>query len=242
MRSYLQSMSYLSSRREEHNPTFSAIISRLSLFRNTAPEAQRDISARLVMRKRKAGSQIMAQDEPSDSLYVVQRGLVKLVIYGDNGRQMTLTTLGPGEFFGEVSAFDGLERGVTAEAAQDTTVLVLARDELFEHLKLFPATAMTFLMEMSRRMREQNELIANLALRDVSVRLARTLVKLAREDGADVEGRCIRRRPTQQELANMVGSCRETVSRAMAGFSRKGLVSSQGRALELSDDLIDLAA
>lgn len=242
MRSYLQSMTYLSPRREEHNPTFSAIISRLSLFRNTAPEAQRDISARLVMRKRKAGSQIMAQDEPSDSLYVVQRGLVKLVIYGDNGRQMTLTTLGPGEFFGEVSAFDGLERGVTAEAAEDTTILVLARDELFEHLKLFPATAMTFLMEMSRRMREQNELIADLALRDVSVRLARTLVKLAREDGADFEGRCIRRRPTQQELANMVGSCRETVSRAMAGFSRKGLVSSQGRALELSEDLIDLAA
>ncbi len=242
MRSYLQSMPYLSPRRDEHHPTFSAIISRLSLFRATLPEAQRDISARLVMRKRKAGSQIMAQDEPSDSLYIVQRGLVKLVIYGDNGRQMTLTTLGPGEFFGEVSAFDGLERGVTAEAAEDTTILVLARDELFEHLKLFPTTAVTFLMEMSRRMREQNELIANLALRDVSVRLARTLVKLAREDGADLQGRLIRRRPTQQELANMVGSCRETVSRAMAGFSRKGLVNNQGRSLELTDDLIDLAA
>ena len=56
MRSYLQSMPYLSSPREERNPTFNAIISRLSLFRNTNPEAQRDISARLVMRKRKAGS------------------------------------------------------------------------------------------------------------------------------------------------------------------------------------------
>jgi CRP/FNR family cyclic AMP-dependent transcriptional regulator len=242
MRSYLKSMSYLSPRRDEHHPTFSAIISRLSLFRNTSAEAQRDISARLVMRKRKAASQIMAQDEPSDSLYIVQRGLVKLVIYGDNGRQMTLCTLGPGEFFGEVSAFDGLERGVTGEAAEDTTILVLARDQLFEHLKLYPATAMTFLMEMSRRMRQQNELIANLALRDVSVRLARTLVKLARQDGGGLEGRVIRRRPTQQELANMVGSCRETVSRAMTGFSRKGLVSADGRSLELSRDLIELAA
>jgi CRP/FNR family cyclic AMP-dependent transcriptional regulator len=242
MRSYLQSMSYLSPRREEHHPTFSAIISRLSLFRNTDVEAQRDISARLVMRTRKAGSQIMSQAEPSDSLYIVQRGLVKLVIYGDNGRQMTLSTLGPGGFFGEVSAFDGLERGVTAEAAEDTTILVMARDQLFEHLKLFPETAVTFLMEMSRRMRQQNELIANLALRDVSVRLARTLVKLAREDGGDLEGRLIRHRPTQQELANMVGSCRETVSRAMAGFSRKGLVFSQGRSLQLSDDMIELAA
>jgi CRP-like cAMP-binding protein len=235
-------MSYLSPRRDEHHPTFGAIISRLSLFRNTSAEAQRDISARLVMRKRAAGSQIIAQDEPSDSLYIVQRGLVKLVIYGDNGRQMTLCTLGPGEFFGEVSAFDGLERGVTAEAVQETTVLVLARDQLFEHLGHYPATAVTFLMEMSRRMRQQNELIANLALRDVSVRLARTLVKLAREDGSDDQGRLIRQRPTQQELANMVGSCRETVSRAMAGFSRKGLVASRGRCLELSDDLLDLAA
>ncbi|MFH2007824.1 MAG: Crp/Fnr family transcriptional regulator [bacterium] len=242
MRSYLQSMAYLTPQRDEHNPTFNAIISRLSLFRNTSPEAQRDISARLVMRHRKAGSQIMAQDEVTDSLFIVQRGLVKLVIYGDNGRQMTLSSLGPGEFFGEMSAFDGQERGVTAEAAEDTTILVLARDQLFEHLGRFPATAVTFLMEMSRRMRQQNELIANLALRDVSVRLARTLVKLARDDAEGTEERVIRRRPTQQELANMVGSCRETVSRAMAGFTRKGLVASQGRSLQLSDDLFDLAA
>ncbi len=242
MRSYLQSMPYLASGWRGDQPTFSAIISRLSLFRDSDPEAQRDIASRLVMRKRLAGSQIISQDEAGDSLFLVQRGLVKLVIYGDSGRQMTLSTLGPGEFFGEVSAFDGLERGVTAEAVEDTTVLALSRVDLYAHLELFPATAVTFLKEMSRRMREQNELIADLALRDVSERLARTLVKLAKEDGADTRGRLIRRRPTQQELANMVGSCRETVSRAMAGFSRRGLVSSQGRRLELTDDLIALAA
>ena len=244
MRSYLDTMNYLAQdRSEETNPTFKAIISRLSLFRNTSPEAQRDIAARLVMRRRQAGSLIMGQDDPSDSLFIVQRGRVKLVIYGDNGRQMTLSVLGPGEFFGEVSAFDGMERGVTAEATEDCTVLVLARDELFEHLQRFPATSMTFLMEMSRRMRRQNELIANLALRDVSVRLARTLVKIAREEGAEVDGLpTIKKRPTQQELANMVGSCRETVSRAMAGFSRKGLVKSKGRTLSLTDDLFDMAA
>ena len=240
MRSYLQSMAYLNPRRDEPNPTFNAIISRLSLFRNTSPEAQQDISSRLVMRRRKSGSLIMAQDDASDSLLIIQRGRVKLVIYGDNGRQMTLSSLGPGEFFGEISAFDGMERGVTAEAEEDTTVLVLARDELFDHLGKFPATAMTFLMEMSQRMRQQNELIADLALRDVGVRLARTLVKLAREDELG-GGSVVRKRPTQQELANMVGSCRETISRAMAGFSRKGLVSSQGRSLVLSDELLQLA-
>ncbi len=244
MRSYLETMNYLTQEpREDVNPTFKSIISRLSIFRNTSPEAQRDIAARLVMRRRTAGSLIMAQDDPSDSLFVVQRGRVKLAIYGDNGRQMTLSVLGPGEFFGEVSAFDGGERGVSAEAVEDCTVLVLARDELFEHLQRYPSTAVTFLMEMSRRMRRQNELIANLALRDVSVRLARTLVKLARDEGHEVDGRpVIRKRPTQQELANMVGSCRETVSRAMAGFSRKGLVATQGRTITLSNDLFDIAA
>lgn len=243
MRSYLHTMTYLAHEGPDPNPSFRAIVSKLSLFRNTAPEAQRDISARLVMRRRQAGSQIMAQDEPSDSLFIIQRGRVRQVIHGENGRQMSLGVLGPGDFFGEISAFGGQERGVTAEALEDTTVLVLAREQLFEHLQKYPATAVTFLVEMSQRMRKQNELIANLALRDVGVRLARKLFDLAKEDGGEEAG-CpvIRRRPTQQELADMVGSCRETVSRAMTGFARKGLVRVRGRSLTLSSDLLELAA
>ncbi|MDY0002824.1 MAG: Crp/Fnr family transcriptional regulator [Polyangia bacterium] len=243
MRSYLPTMSYLDQEGPDPSPSFRAILSKLSIFRNTAPEAQRDIAARLVMRKRQAGSQIMAQDEPSDSLFIIQRGRVRQVIHGDNGRQMSLGVLGPGDFFGEMSAFDGQARGVAVEAIEDTTVLVLGREQLFEHLQKFPATAVTFLVEMSRRMRKQNELIANLALRDVGVRLARKLLDLAREDGGEEEG-CpvIRRRPTQQELADMVGSCRETVSRAMTGFARKGLVRVSGRSLTLSAELLSLAA
>lgn len=244
MRSYLNTMSYLArERRDTRNASFSAIISRLSIFRNASPEAQRDIASRLVMRRHPAGSLILSQDDPGDSLYIIQRGRIKQLIYGDNGRQMTLAVLGPGEFFGEISAFDGMERGVTVEAQEDTTVLVLARDELYEHLDRFPATAVTFLQEMSRRMRRQNEIIANLALRDVSVRLARTLVKLARQEGLEADGLpVIRKRPTQQELANMVGSCRETVSRTLSGFTRKGLVRSKGRTLMLSEDILQLAA
>ena len=174
MRSYLNTMSYLAPRRRVESPSFMAIISRLSLFRNASPEAQRDIAARLVMRRYSEGSLVMAQDEPSDSLFIIQRGSVRLSIFGEGGRQMTLSVLGAGEFFGEVSALDGGERNITAEALDDTTVLALSREQLFEHLGRHPTTAMTFLMEMSRRMRRLNEIIANLALRDVTVRLART--------------------------------------------------------------------
>ncbi len=244
MRSYLNTMNYLArERREPRNASFSAIISRLSIFRSASPEAQRDIASRLVMRRHPAGSLILSQDDPSDSLYVIQRGRVKQLLYGDSGRQMTLGVLGSGEFFGEMAAFDGMERAVSVEALEDTTVLVLARDELYEHLDRYPSTAVTFLQEMSRRMRRQNEIIANLALRDVSVRLARTLVKLAHQDGSEVEGLpVIHKRPTQQELANMVGSCRETVSRTMSGFARKGLVRREGRKLLLSEDILEIAA
>jgi CRP/FNR family transcriptional regulator, cyclic AMP receptor protein len=243
MRSYLESMTFLKPPKEDGQPTFNSVISKLSLFRQVGPEAQRDIAARLVMRHKVAGTLLMSQDEPSDTLIVIQRGQVKLVLFGEGGRQMTLGTLGPGEFFGEISAFDGRERGVSAIAVEDTTVLILARDELFEHLSRFPATAVSFLMEMSRRMRRQHELIASLALSDVGQRLAKTLVQLAREDGAEGEGGLIlHRRPTQQELANMVGSCRETVSRALTGFPRRGLVQPRGRTLFLSAELLSLAA
>ena len=93
---------------------------------------------------------------------------------------------------------------------------------------------------LAQRLRRSNELVNNLALHDVTSRLTRTLLALADERGEHrEEGILIRRRPTQQDLANMVGTCRETVSRALSAMARKGLVVSRGRSLLLTRDLVD---
>ena len=80
----------------------------------------------------------------------------------------------------------------------------------------------------------------SVALHDVAARLVRTLIRLAQEDGEErQEGLLLRRRPTQQELANMVGSCRESVSRAFGTLIRRGMLEPRGRGLVLSRKLME---
>jgi CRP-like cAMP-binding protein len=95
---------------------------------------------------------------------------------------------------------------------------------------------------MARRLRRADETIAELALCDVNERLIRKLIGLAREEGAESpEGMVIRRRPTQQDLANMVGSCRETISRTFNSLARKGLIVPRGRSLVVTKRLVQMS-
>ena len=139
-----------------------------------------------------------------------------------------------------MSLFDGGSRSATCIALEATAVLVLSREDLMRHIAAHPRTAMNLLGEMARRLRRADETIAQLALCDVNERLIHRLVGLAREEGASsAEGLVVRRRPTQQELANMIGSCRETISRAFNQLARDGLIIARGRALVVTPALIE---
>ena len=106
-------------------------------------------------------------------------------------------------------------------------------------MQAHPQTALNMMSELAKRVRKANETIAQLALYDVNERLVHQLVTLAKEDGQDTaEGVLVRRRPTQQELANMVGSCRETISRAFNQLVRNGAIISRGRTMIVTAQLL----
>ena len=186
------------------------------------------------------GKIIVGQEEPGDAFYIVVKGQAREVLFGENGREMTLSTLGTGDFFGAMALLDGKPRSANVVAVDDVVLLSMRRDTFFACLEAHPLMSMRLLAEMSQKLRNANELINNLALHDVSSRLMRTLVTMAEQCGElRDDGIFIRRRPTQQELANMVGTCRETVSRALSSMARKGLVVCRGRSLFLSRALVD---
>src|SRR5258708_14833845 len=111
---------------------------------------------------------------------------------------------------------------------------MLSRDAFIEHLKSHAQTALNPLVEFARRLRRADETIANLALHDVHRRLVRTLERLAREDGEEgPDGLTLRRRPTQQDLANMIGSCPETISPALTALVKRRLMVPPGPSLLL---------
>jgi CRP-like cAMP-binding protein len=217
-----------------------AAIARAPLFASLPLHAIEDLTQRMAVRRVRVHAVVVSQDDPGDALFVIMAGRVKVVISGDNGREVTLSLLRPGDAFGEVSLFDGKTRSADCVAIEPTTLLVLSREDLLAHIAQHPQTALNLLGEMAQRLRRADESIAQLALCDVHERLIRRIISLAREDGSDTpEGLLIRRRPTQQELANMIGSCRETISRAFNQLARDGLIIPRGRALVVTRNLIE---
>ncbi len=214
-------------------------LAKVAVFQDLPTAVIEDLARRVTLRRVLGGSPILNQDEPGDALYVIMAGRVKIVVFGDSGREVTLSVMRPSDIFGEMSLFDGQSRSANVVAIDPTTVLALSREDLERHIAACPQTALRLLGEMARRLRRADETIAELALCDVSERLIRKLIVLAREEGGDSpEGLVIRRRPTQQDLANMVGSCRETISRTFNSLARKGLIVPRGRALIVTRRLV----
>lgn len=219
-----------------------ATIARAPLFAALPISAIEDLTARISIRRVAVGSAVVTQDEPGDSMFIIMSGRIKVVMFGESGREVTLSLLRAGDSFGEMSLFDQGPRSAHCLAIEPTILLVLTRDELMRHIHAHPRTAINLVSEMARRLRRADETIAQLALCDVNERLIHRLVGLAREEGASgPDGLVVRRRPTQQELANMIGSCRETISRAFNQLARDGLIIPRGRSLVVTPALIERA-
>lgn len=177
---------------------------------------------------------IVGQEDAGDALFVLTEGRVKVVLYGPSGREVILSVFKPGDFFGEMSLLDNEPRSANVIAVEPSRLLMLDRAAFARHLAQNPKTALNVLAELSRRLRRADAIIGNLALLDVYGRVARFLRELAKTDGKDTpEGIEIGKRPTQAEIAAMIGTSRETVSRALSEFQRRGFLDMNGKRILL---------
>ena len=184
-------------------------------------------------------SVIVSQEDRGDALFVVTCGKVKVVLYGKSGREVILSVFKPGDFFGEMSLLDNQPRSANVIAVEASTLLVLERKAFAEHLQAHPRVALNVLAELSKRLRRADAIIGNLALLDVYGRVARFLRELAKSEGEHSAGEVvIRARPTQQEIASMIGTSRETVSRALSEFQRRGYVELAGKRIILRSSFV----
>ena len=177
------------------------------------------------------GSVIVFEDDPGDSLFIVREGRVKVVLIGEDGREVILGVLGIAEHFGELSLIDSRPRSAHVIAMEDATLLVLHRDDFRRRVLESPAVAWALLQELSRRLRRADEQIGRLVLLDVDGRIARLLLDAAGESGGTV----IEKRLTHQTIAQMIGASRETVSRAMRDFQDRGLIDVQRRQISVAN-------
>ena len=177
---------------------------------------------------------IILAEEEGDTLFILKKGQVKVSIVSEEGREVILSLLGPGSVFGELSLLDGKPRSANVVAIEETDLLMLRRADFLQLIYKTPQIATALLAELATRMRKTDRQIEGLALLDVTSRISDTLLQLATEQGSETtDGVTIESRPTQQELANMSGTTRETVSRVLKRLEGQGYINRNGRKITI---------
>ena len=210
------------------------VLRTVPLFRQV-PEADLVAFAHLVRERRQPrGSMILSQGDRGDALFLIQSGQVKVSVVAEDGREVILSVLAAGSFFGELALLDDEPRSAHVIAMDDTVLLQLHREDFRGRLKLSPELSVSMLRELSQRLRRADDTIASLMLLDVNGRVANLLLELAREEGGET-GIRITRRLTHASLGQMVGASRETVSRTMRNLVLRNVISVTRRETILLD-------
>jgi len=204
-----------------------ALLKKVSMFSGLSDDALRAIAEVAIPKHYAKGKLILLAEEEGDTLFVIGKGTVKVSITSEDGREVILSILREGDFFGEMSLLDGKPRSATVTALEDTEAFLIRRPEFLKLLEKVPQISIRLLEELTGRLRKADKKIESLALMDVTGRIISTLLQLADESGVEVEdGILVRNRPTHQQLAEMAGTTRETVSRVLKKLERLGYICS----------------
>lgn len=187
------------------------------------PDSELDRIAQLAnSRTVPRGTLLVRQGDPTDALFILISGSIKVYNCDDEGREVILSILGPGEFFGEMGLIDGAPRSANVLARESCDLIVLGKDAFRRCLDEQSDVAWQMMRSLVGRLREADRKIESLALMDVYGRVAKLLL----EQSEPVDGRrVVTRKLPKQDIAKMVGASREMVSRVMKGLESSGYIS-----------------
>jgi len=204
------------------------------LFSELSDEALESLGHLATRRRYPKDTVIFFENEEGDCLFMILDGRIKVTILGDDGREIILTMLGSGDLFGEMALLDNEPRSATAIAVEESELLSLQRTDFQAVLGENPGISSALIKVLSQRLRRANHQISTLALLDVYGRVARVILDMAREEGRRLkDGRIAFRRATHQEIANRIGTTRETVTRMLKDLERQDFVKIEGREILL---------
>lgn len=205
-----------------------ATLKQIPLFYGLSDEELSHIEASATAKTYAKGAIIINEGDPGSSMFLLMQGRVKVFVSDSHGKEYVLALLGPGEYVGELALLDDEPRTASVETEEQSTFLVIQKDDFLALLHNHPAIQFKVLVSLVRRTRQLTEAVKNLALRDVYSR-----VRLLFEDLAvEREGQQIIEEPmTQQAIADRVGSSREMVARIMKELVFGGYVRIENRRL-----------
>lgn len=167
------------------------------------------------------GASVVRAGENTDSLYILISGRAKVTNTDEEGREIILAWLGPGEFFGEMGMIDGSPRSANVVAAEACELLFLGKDALQRCMQDNFLVAMKLMKILVLRLREADRKIESLALLDVYGRVARLLLDMSEVVGGN---RVVKKKMSKQDMAKMIGASREMVSKVMRDLELSGYI------------------
>ncbi|MBU8808156.1 cAMP-activated global transcriptional regulator CRP [Mycolicibacterium goodii] len=208
------------------------VLARAGIFQGVQPSAVAALAQQLEPVSFRRGQVVFTEGEPGETLYIITSGKVKIGRKSVDGRESLLTLMGPSDMFGELAIFDPGPRTSTVTALSEVQAVMMHRKVLRNWIADRPEIAEQLLRVLARRLRRTNDNLSDLIFTDVPGRVAKQLLHLAQRFGTR-EGNSLRvdHELTQEEIAQLVGSSRETVNKALSDFAQRGWIRVQGKSI-----------
>ncbi len=212
------------------------ILAALPVFAGLSERDWEKVSDLFSERQYQKDDYIFLEGEAPEALFIVKTGKVKVLRHSTDGKDVVLRVASIGQMLGAVATFDGGGYPGTAQAIEDCTLLLLARNDCLTLVSRYPVFALAVINDMGNRLRSSAEQIRSLAVERVEQRIARILLKLGASAGSDLpEGRVIEMPLTRQDVADMTGTTVETAIRVMSKFRRNDLIRTRRGKVVLVD-------
>ena len=205
-----------------------SLLRRCPLFAGLEPDELRAAHRAAAVIEAGRREALFREGEPAETFVVVLAGRVKLTQVGADGQEVIVRYLGPGDMGAATAIFSGSTYPATAIAVGDVRLLTWPRERIDELLRRIPALALNAMRILSERVRELQDRVRELATEKVAQRVARALVRLARQVGKRVEGGVLLDMPlSREDIAKMTGTTLFTVSRVLSTWEAAGIVASR---------------
>ncbi|NWF88644.1 MAG: Crp/Fnr family transcriptional regulator [Ignavibacteriaceae bacterium] len=206
------------------------------IFSELDSERLKQISQLGIRKFYKKDATVLHENETGSALFVIISGKVKVSRESDDGKEVILSILNESDFFGEMAILDGLNRSASVTAIEEAELFLIQRADFLNLLQEHPEISVSLLQELTRRLRASDLRIKSLSLKDAEGKVASVILQLADDIGKIKQGKVeIERLPFQHDLANMAGTSRETISRTLHSFAKRGLIELEGTRLRIID-------
>ena len=187
-------------------------------------------------RKYPKNSMVILEEEFGDIIFIILTGTVKITRVNDEGKEVILALLGAGEILGEMAILDGEARSANALAQEDCELLAIQKSEFLNLLRRNFKISFALMCELAKRLRKSDQQIEALSLSDAEHRIGVSVLNLAEDMGVIRKGQVtIDKLPFQQDIANMSGTSRETVSRVLKLFEDRHMITKIGHTVVIPD-------